>query len=172
MHLAGSAGRNESTRKRHEATRRRDGTAFEFSIGGQNGIMRLTPCKIGPLWAACRSVDDATQLPRKRALLHAITCATPSRGRVTVRVYTPSSSTDRSKCVQFFRRIRNEQIYLYRASHQTWFAVSVWPTIKGTCAHFLFAAISKNLFGRINAARSLTRLHFPALVEVSLETKN
>lgn len=48
--------------------------AFEFSIGGQGGIMRLTPCKIGPLWAACRSAGDATQLPRKRALLHAITC--------------------------------------------------------------------------------------------------
>lgn len=93
-------------RKRGEAraTRRRDGTAFEFSIGGQDGIMRLTPCKIGPLWAACRSVDDATQLPRKRALLHAITCThRRARARVLVHTYTRvrASSYGRSKCAVF-----------------------------------------------------------------------
>lgn len=66
---------------------------FEFSIG-RGEIMRLTPCKIGPLWATCRSVGDATQLPRERpyARNNVARCAA---------VYLHVPSRHRSKCGDF-----------------------------------------------------------------------
>lgn len=138
------------------------GTAFEFSIGGQGEIMRLTPCKIGPLWATCRSADDATQLPRKRALLRAITCTYSAHTRIHMhtRVYRvcirvqsellrPPDSQSAPRI--FSGNLATSKFTFTARTGRSWFGISVWPTIKGIAS--LCYIISKDLFERTSVDR-------------------
>lgn len=93
----------------------------------------------------------------------------PSCEHVTVHTYISSSSTDAQSVCSFFGEIATSKFtFTVRAARPDLLFPSGRRLKERT--HFLFAAISKNLFGRINATRSLTTE--PAPVEVSFETKN